>query len=167
MFFCVLGIEIRKLCGIIGSGMGALAVNRRVRFDYYLEEFYEAGISLEGSEVKSIRNNGLSLTESFVQIVKDEVWLKNCYIRTFDNAKSYAPEPRRNRKLLLHKREVKKLISLTKEKGYTLVPTKVYLKGGFVKIEIAVAKGKKNYDKRQTLKDATIAKEIQKALKRY
>ena len=147
--------------------MGALAVNRRARFDYYLEEFYEAGISLEGSEVKSIRKNGLSLTESFVQIVKGEVWLKNCYIRTFDNANAYAPDPRRNRKLLLHKREVKKLISLTNEKGYTLVPTKVYLKGSLVKVEIAVAKGKKNYDKRQALKDATITKEIQKTLKKY
>ena len=164
--FLYLGIEITKLCDIIGVDMGALAVNKRARFDYFLEGFYEAGISLEGSEVKSIRNNGLSLSESFVQIVDGEVWLKNCYIHPYSNASSYAPNPRRNRKLLLHKREIKKLISLTKEKGYTLVATKVYLKRGLVKVEIAIAKGKKNYDKRQSLKDASIAKEIQRVLKR-
>lgn len=164
--FLYFGIEITKLYGIIGVDMGALAVNRRARFDYFLEAFYEAGISLEGSEVKSIRNNGLSLAESFVQIVNGEVWLKNCYIHPYVNASVYAPNPRRNRKLLLNKSEIKKLISLTKEKGYTLVATKVYLKGGLVKVEIAVAKGKKNYDKRQSLKDATIKKEIQKVLKR-
>ena len=146
--------------------MGALVVNKKAKFDYFLETFYEAGISLEGSEVKSVRNNGMSLAESFVQIVNGEVWLKNCYIHPYENAGSFAPSPRRNRKLLLNKHEIKKLISFTKEKGYTLVPTKAYLKGGLVKVQIALAKGKKNYDKRHALKDASINREIQRVLKK-
>jgi SsrA-binding protein len=126
---------------------------------------YEAGIVLVGSEVKSIRNGGMSINESFVQIENGEVFLKNAYIKPYEKASSFAPDSRRNRKLLLGKNQIARLLK-QKQSGMTIVPTKVYFKNGYVKIEIALAKGKKLFDKRQTLADKQAKREIDRALKK-
>lgn len=143
-----------------------VATNKKARFEYFIEDTFEAGIELKGSEVKSIRDGGLSLAESFVMIDKDEVFLKNCYIKPYRNSASYIPEERRNRKLLLHRREINKLATKVKEKGYTLVAEKVYFKDGKVKVQIALALGKKLYDKRESLKKDTIKREIESSINR-
>ena len=145
--------------------MKVIANNKKAFHNYFISDLYEAGIALEGSEVKSVRAGGVSLNESFVNIKDGEIFLKNGYIKPYENAKSFAPDSRRTRKLLLHKQEIQKLEKKTKEKGYALIPTKIYFKNGRVKVEIGVAKGKKLYDKRQTLKEKVIKKDIQRATK--
>lgn len=144
--------------------MSVVASNKRASFDYFLLDKYEAGIVLVGSEVKSIRNGGMSINESFVQIENGEVFLKNAYIKPYEKASSFAPDSRRNRKLLLGKNQIARLVK-QKQSGMTIVPTKVYFKNGYVKIEIALAKGKKLFDKRQTLADKQAKREIDRALK--
>ena len=141
--------------------MMIVATNKKARFEYFIEYTLETGIELKGSEVKSIRDGGLSLAESFVTIDKNEVYLKNCYIKPYKNSSSYMPDERRNRKLLLHRSEINKLATKVKEKGYTLVAEKVYFKDGKVKVQIALAVGKKLYDKREALKKNTIKREIE------
>lgn len=143
-----------------------VATNKKARFEYFIEDTFEAGIELKGSEVKSIRDGGLSLAESFVMIDKGEVFLKNCYIKPYRNCASYIPDERRNRKLLLHRREITKLTAKVKEKGYTLVAEKVYFKDGKVKVQIALAIGKKLYDKRESIKQNTIKREIEASVSR-
>lgn len=145
--------------------MSVVASNKRASFDYFLLDKYEAGIVLVGSEVKSIRNGGMSINESFVQIENGEVFLKNAYIKPYEKASSFAPDSRRNRKLLLGKNQIARLVK-QKQSGMTIVPTKVYFKNGYVKIEIALAKGKKLFDKRQTLADKQAKREIDRALKK-
>lgn len=145
--------------------MSVVASNKRASFDYFLLDKYEAGIVLVGSEVKSIRNGGMSINESFVQIENGEVFLKNAYIKPYEKASSFAPDSRRNRKLLLGKNQIARLLK-QKQSGMTIVPTKVYFKNGYVKIEIALAKGKKLFDKRQTLADKQAKQEIDRALKK-
>ena len=144
--------------------MKIIASNKRASFDYFLLQKFEAGVLLAGSEVKSIRNGGISINESFVNIENDEIFLKNAYIKPYDKAKSYIPETKRTRKLLLNRREIDK-IAKERQAGLTIVPTKVYLKNGFVKVEIALAKGKKNYDKRHSLAEKTAKREIARHLK--
>lgn len=143
-----------------------VATNKKAKFEYFIEDTFEAGIELKGSEVKSIRDGGLSLAESFVMIDKGEVFLKNCYIKPYRNCASYIPDERRNRKLLLHRREINKLTAKVKEKGYTLVAEKVYFKDGKVKVQIALAIGKKLYDKRESIKQNTIKREIEASVSR-
>jgi SsrA-binding protein len=145
--------------------VSVVASNKRASFDYFLLDKYEAGIVLVGSEVKSIRNGGMSINESFVQIENGEVFLKNAYIKPYEKASSFAPDSRRNRKLLLGKNQIARLVK-QKQSGMTIVPTKVYFKNGYVKIEIALAKGKKLFDKRQTLADKQAKREIDRALKK-
>jgi SsrA-binding protein len=145
--------------------VSVVASNKRASFDYFLLDKYEAGIVLVGSEVKSIRNGGMSINESFVQIENGEVFLKNAYIKPYEKASSFAPDSRRNRKLLLGKNQIARLVK-QKQNGMTIVPTKVYFKNGYVKIEIALAKGKKLFDKRQTLADKQAKREIDRALKK-
>ena len=146
--------------------MKIIASNKRASFDYFLESKFEAGISLDGSEVKSIRDGGISINESFIFADGEELFLKNAYIKPYEKASSYLPDSKRTRKLLLHKREIIKIIKEKTLKGLTVVPTKVYLKDGLIKIEIALAKGKKNYDKRQTLADKDAKMQIQRAIKK-
>ena len=142
-----------------------IANNKKAYFEYFIEDTFEAGIVLVGSEVKSVKNGGISLVDSFVQIKNDEVFLKNTYIKPFEKTTAFAPDARKDRKLLLNKKEIQKLIRGTKEKNYTIVPTKVYLKNNLVKIEIALAKGKKLYDKKETLKQKAVDKQIKQATK--
>lgn len=144
--------------------MKIIASNKRASFDYFLLQKFEAGVLLAGSEVKSIRAGGISINESFVNIENDEIFLKNAYIKPYDKAKSYIPETKRTRKLLLNRREIDR-IAKERQTGLTIVPTKVYLKNGFVKVEIALAKGKKNYDKRQSLAEKTAKREIARHIK--
>lgn len=139
--------------------------NKKVYHEYFIEDTFEAGIALVGSEVKSVKAGGMSLADSFVNIKNEEVFLKNAYIKPFEKTSAFAPDSKRDRKLLLNKREILKLIRGVKEKSYTIVATKVYLKNNLVKVEIALAKGKKLYDKKETLKQKAIDKDIKQATK--
>ncbi|WP_067140825.1 SsrA-binding protein SmpB [Oceanivirga salmonicida] len=130
------------------------AKNKKASFDYFLLEKHETGIELVGTEVKSIRLSKLSIKEAFVRIIKDELFILNMHISPYDFGNiNNETESTRPRKLLMNKKEIQKLKEKTKEKGLTLVPISVYAKGRYIKVEIALAKGKKNYDKRQSLKE--------------
>jgi SsrA-binding protein len=138
-----------------------VATNRRVGFDYFIQEKFEAGVSLRGSEIKSIRAGQISLAESYVDIENgNSAWLLEAHIAPYEQANRFNHEPRRKRRLLLHKKEIRGLWNAVRMKGMTVVPTRAYIKGGRVKIEIALARGKKGYDKR-----ATIAKRDEARLK--
>lgn len=134
-----------------------IANNKKVYHDYFLEEKYETGISLAGTEVKALRMGKCSIKESFVRIENEEVYIYGMHISPYEKGNIFNKDPLRPRKLLLHKSEIRKLIGKIKEKGYTLVPVEVYFNGSLVKVEIALARGKKLYDKR-----ADIAKKDQK-----
>ncbi len=143
--------------------MKVISNNKRAFYDYFVSDLVEAGIVLEGSEVKSVRAGGASLSESFVIIKNDEIFLKNAYIKPYEQTTSFKPDERRTRKLLLNKSEISKFARSVKEKGFTLVATKIYFnKSGKVKVEIGLAKGKKLYDKRQTLKDKAVKRDIER-----
>lgn len=128
-----------------------IANNKKARHDYFLEELYEAGISLHGTEVKSLRMGKCSIKESFIRIENGEVFIYGMHISPYEKGNIFNKDPLRVRKLLLHKSEINKLIGKTKEKGMAIVPLKVYFKGSLVKVEIGLAKGKKLYDKRQDI----------------
>lgn len=130
-----------------------LVKNSKAFFNYFLEDFLECGIELKGTEIKSIRHNGASLLDSYVIIRNGEVFLLNMHIAPYDHGNIFNHEPNRTRKLLLHKDEIFKLNRKAIEKSMTIIPVKVYLKKGLVKIEIALGKGKKNYDKRDVIKE--------------
>jgi SsrA-binding protein len=147
------------------EGEKALARNRKASHDYFLLEKYEAGLVLRGSEIKSIRAGQVSLKEAFVRTDGREAWLMNAHIAPYDPASSEGHNPIRERKLLLHKKQIDELWDETQRKGNTIVPLQVYLKKGRAKIEIAVAKGKKKWDKRQDLAKRDAEREIQRALK--
>jgi len=134
--------------------------NRKAGHDYFLDEFLEAGVVLLGPEVKSLREGRASLVDSHARVRKGEVFLHKMHITPYHNASDMQLDPLRTRKLLLNKREIKRLIGKTEEKGYTLIPTKVYFTGGRAKIELALAKGKRKYDKRRALKEKEFRKEI-------
>ena len=126
--------------------------NSKARFNYFLEDFIECGIELKGSEIKSIRASGASLNDAYVVIRNSEAYLLNMHIAPYKNGNIFNHDPNRTRKLLLHKKEIRKLEQKANEKVMTIVPTKVYLKKGKLKVEIALGKGKKLYDKRETIK---------------
>lgn len=147
--------------------MKLIATNRRAHYDYFLEDKFEAGIVLVGTEVKSVRNNQVSLAESYVDIINNEVYLREAHIAHYRQANQFNHEEVRDRKLLLNKREISKLANAVSQAGYTIVPTKIYLSKGLVKLEIALAKGKANYDKRETTKKREAEREIAANLKRY
>lgn len=138
------------------GGKKVLATNRKARHEYFIEETYEAGISLRGTEVKSIRQGKANIKESYAIIEKGEVFINNLHISPYEQGNIHNVDPIRKRKLLLHKRQIRKLTEDTLKKGYTLVPLSIYIVNGLVKVEIAVAKGKKLYDKRDDIakKDA-------------
>ena len=128
-----------------------IANNKKVRHDYFLEEIYEAGISLTGTEVKALRMGRCSIKESFIHIEDGEVILYGMHISPYEKGNIFNKDPLRPRKLLMHKKEIQKLIGKIAQKGYTIVPVEVYFKGSLVKVEVALAKGKKLYDKRQDI----------------
>lgn len=147
-----------------------VANNKKAYFEYFIDQTFEAGIVLVGSEVKSIRQGGVSLADSFISLKNNEAYLKNAYIKPFEKTTVFIPESRRDRKLLLNKQEIQKLVRGVKEKSYTVVPLKVYFKNNLVKLEIGLARGKKLYDKKQKLKEDSKKREIQqyaKNLKSY
>ncbi len=150
----------------MSEGIKVIARNRRASHDYHLEKTFEAGMVLRGSEIKSIRANRINLQEGFVQERTGELWLMNVHISPYEQAGVYGTvEPMRPRKLLLHKKEIAQIISKIRERGYTVVPTMVFLQRGRAKIEIALAKGKKQYDKRADLAKRDSEREIRQALK--
>ena len=134
------------------SGLKIISNNRKARFNYFFKEFFEAGIVLKSSEVKSLRNGKANISESYAFDEQGEIYLVNSHIPSYKQSSYNNHDPKRNRKLLLNKREINKLIGRINREGYTLIPTKLYFKKGKAKVEIAVAKGKKQYDKRHTKK---------------
>lgn len=142
-----------------------LVTNRKARRDYTILESLEVGIALKGTEVKSLRQGRGSLAHSYASVEESEVWLHNFHITPYEYGNIFNPPPERSRKLLLHNREIKRLIGQTALKGYTLVPLRVYLKKGYVKVELAVAKGKKLYDKREVVKKREAEREVARAIK--
>jgi SsrA-binding protein len=143
---------------------GDVATNRQASFRYELLEKWEAGIQLQGSEVKSLREGGVQLKDSYAELRDGEVWLQNMHIAPYKPAAQDNHEPKRPRKLLLHRREIERLIGKTAEKGLTLVPTRVYFKGPRAKVEIALARGKDIKDKRRSIKEREQRREIERAL---
>ena len=140
--------------------------NKKAYHDYFIDETFEAGIVLVGTEVKSLRLGMANLKDSYAMVRNGELFLTNTHISPYKQADRFTrPEPDRTRKLLLHREEINKLIGKTKEKGYTLIPTKIYFKNGKTKVEIALAKGKKLFDKRETIKEKTVEREMEKAVK--
>jgi len=148
------------------QGLKAIARNRRARFDYRIEDTYEAGLVLTGTEVKSLRAGRASLTDGFAQISDGEVWLHNVHIPEYTQGTWTNHEPRRTRKLLLHRKEIEKLSSRTAEQGLTLVPLSLYFKDGKAKVELGLGRGKRTYDKRHDLASRDAAREMDRALRR-
>jgi SsrA-binding protein len=143
-----------------------VARNKKAYHDYHIEDTYQAGMVLQGSEIKSIRANNVSLQEGYVEERGGELWLVGVHIAPYEQANRFGhSDPLRPRKLLLHKREIAQLITRMRERGYTVVPTMVYLERGLAKVEIALAKGKKLYDKRATIAKRDSEREIRRALK--
>ena len=134
------------------SGLKIISNNRKARFNYFFNEFFEAGIVLKGSEVKSLRDGKANISESYAFDEQGELYLVNSHIPSYKESSYNNHDPKRNRKLLLNKKEINKLIGRINREGYTLIPTKLYFRKGKAKVEIAVAKGKKHYDKRHTKK---------------
>ncbi|MCF7887499.1 MAG: SsrA-binding protein SmpB [Candidatus Omnitrophica bacterium] len=148
--------------------MQIVGQNRKARRDYKIVQVFEAGIELRGDEVKSLRAKSCSLQDSFARIENEEAYLYNLHIPEFNQSSYFKSEPKRRRKLLLHKKEIKKLMGRTSQQGLTVVPLKVYFtKRGLVKVEIALAKGRHTYDKRRKLKEKAEKREAQRGLKNY
>jgi len=143
-----------------------VATNRKASHEFFLQERLEAGIVLQGSEIKSIRAGRISLAEAYIRIEEDEAWLENAHIAPYEQASIFNHEPRRTRKLLLHRKEIYRLFNQVRQKGVTIVPLKVYLKQGRAKVEIAVAKGKKLYDKRQAIAKRDAQREAERDFQR-
>ena len=142
-----------------------VANNRKARHDYNILETYEAWIALTGTEIKSVRASKMNIKDGFVQARNGELWLENVNISIYDQGNIFNHDPLRNRKLLLHKKEIRKITSSIQEKGITVVPLKVYLKHGFAKVLIGIAEGKKQYDKRETIKKRDQEREIRRVMK--
>ena len=145
-------------------GEKVVATNRKARHEFFILETLEAGIALHGSEIKSIRAGQISLAEAFVRIDGNEAWLEDAHIAPYEQASINNHEPRRVRKLLLHQREIHKLWNTVRQKGVTIIPLTVYLKNGKAKVEIAIAKGKKHYDKRAEISKRDSQREIERQL---
>ncbi|PTX59599.1 SsrA-binding protein [Melghirimyces profundicolus] len=147
------------------GGVKVVARNKKALHEYHIEDTYEAGIVLTGTEIKSIRQGRVNLKDSYARIDGGEVYLLNMHISPFEQGNRFNHDPTRTRKLLLHKEEINKLIGLTQQKGFTLVPLDLHLKNGFAKIQLALAKGKKLHDKRQAVAKRDADREIRRQLK--
>ena len=149
------------------SNVKVVAKNRKARFNYEILETYEVGIELKGTEVKSVRASKVNLTEGFISIDNGEAFLKQVHISPYEQGNIFNVDPVRVRKLLLHKREIKKLIGETAQKGFTLVPLSMYLKNGRVKLSLGLARGKNTHDKRQDMAKKDAQRSIERAMKSY
>ena len=139
--------------------------NRKARHDFHIDETYEAGLALRGTEVKSIRGGKASLNEAFAYLSEGEIWLKNMYIKPYEFGSFYNHDERRDRKLLLKKKEIREIDKHINQKGFTLVPLKLYFKGGYAKIMVGLARGKKQYDKREDIKEKDVRRELDRKVK--
>lgn len=146
----------------MGNDRKYIAENRKARFNYSIEETYECGIELQGTEVKSVKNGSISFPDSFAEIINGEIFLKNFHISEYSFSSIFTHNPDRPKKLLLHKEEIKRLTRKVEEKGFTLIPLNFYLKNGKVKATLGVCKGKKAFDKRETIKNRDIDRDIQR-----
>ena len=148
--------------------MKIISVNKSASFEYFIEDRYEAGVVLEGSEVKSLRNNNCNLSDSFCFIRNGEVLLKNMHIAVYDKSGAFnTRESRRDRKLLLHKEEIAKISGKVNEKGYTLVPLKIYFSQALVKVEVGLCRGKHTFDKKKSLQEKDLVREKKRQIKEY
>lgn len=146
------------------QGNKLISSNKKAHFDYLLFDKFEAGLTLLGTEIKSIRRNGANLKDSYIKITDNlEAYLINCHISPYDFGNIFNHDPKRERKLLLNKKEILKILNKVKQEKYTIVPTQMYFSGRWAKIEIALAKGKKLYDKRETLKKKDIKRDIERS----
>jgi len=145
------------------EGIKIIAQNKRAYHDYFIDETYEAGIVLVGSEVKSVRGGKVSFADSYVSVKEGQAVLEGFYIAPYEKGSYFNLESRRDRALLLNKREIDKLRAMVERKGYTIVPTKLYFKHSLVKVELGLARGKHNYDKRQSLKEKQLARDAERA----
>jgi SsrA-binding protein len=143
-------------------GQKLIANNKRARYDYFIDDVYEAGIVLSGTEVKALRQGKASLTDSYAAVDGGELWLENAHIPEFTQGSWTNHAPRRKRKLLLAKKDIAKLAGKSKETGFTLIPISLYFKDGYAKVEIGLARGKKDYDKRETLREKDAKREMDK-----
>lgn len=144
------------------DGRKIIAENRKARFDYFIEDTYECGIVLEGTEVKSVKNGNISFPDAFAEITNGEVWVKNFHISEYSFSSIFNHNPDRPKKLLLHAEEIKRITRRVEEKGCTLIPLDFYLKNGRVKLTLGVCKGKKMYDKRASIKERDVQRDIQR-----
>jgi SsrA-binding protein len=146
-------------------GIKIIVKNRKARHDYHILDTYEAGIELQGTEVKSLRAGQITLKDSYANVIKGEMFLVGAHINPYEQGNINNHEPERTRRLLLHRREIDRLVSQIEEKGLTLVPLKVYFKHGRAKVELGLAKGKNTIDKRQTIQDREVKRDIDRAMK--
>ena len=144
----------------------SLATNRKASHEYFLLDRFEAGMALRGPEIKSIRAGQMSLQEAYVRLEAGEAWLVNAHIAPYNPASRENHDPRRPRKLLLHRKEISRLLDQMRQRGFTIVPTRVYLKDGRAKLEIALARGRKQYDKRQAMAERDARREMERARRR-
>lgn len=143
----------------------SVAKNRKAEFEYFLLEHFETGISLQGSEIKSVRVGQVSLQEAYIQVTENEAWLVDAHIAIYNPASYTNHDPKRSRQLLLHKKEIRELWNAVRQKGVTVVPVRMYLKDGRAKLDIAIAKGKKLYDKRDEISKKDVSRDIARAMK--
>ncbi len=147
------------------NGKKIITINRRARFDYDIAETLEAGLVLQGTEVKSLREGRVNLKDAYADFQDGEVYLVHAHISPYDQGNRFNHDPERPRKLLLHKREIKRLVGKTQERGFTLVPTRMYFSRGKAKVELGLGKGKKHYDKREDMKRRTAQRDIDRAMR--
>lgn len=147
------------------KGSSLISQNKKAYHDYFVDETYEAGISLAGTEVKSIREGKVNLKDSYVSLKTGEALILGMHISPYEKGNIFNKDPMRTRKLLLHKREISKLIGLSQQDGYTIIPLRMYFKNSYVKLEIGVCRGKKNYDKRASIAERDSKRRIDRALK--
>lgn len=151
----------------IPEGVKVVAVNRRARFDYSIDETFECGVALLGTEVKSIKDGKLSIPDAFAEVRGGEVWVRNFHVAEYAfSSAAFQHDPDRQKKLLLRAQEIKRIDRRVREKGYTLIPLSIYLKRGLVKIELGLCKGKKLYDKRADLREKDMDRDMRRALRR-
>lgn len=157
--------EGRRMASQKNGNVKVVADNRKARHDYFIEDTYEAGMSLTGTEIKSVREGRIQLKDSYISIRHGEAWIKGMHISPYKFGNIFNVDPERDRKLLMHRYEIRKLYDKVRLKGYTLIPLRIYLKNGRAKMEVALAKGKNLVDKRETQKLRDAKREMEKALK--
>ncbi len=146
----------------MAEGVKIIAQNKKARFNYSVEESYECGIELEGTEVKSVKSGNISFSDSFAEIINNEVWVRNFHISEYSYSAMFNHDPDRKKRLLLHREEIKRIKRKVDEKGWTLIPLDFYLKNGRVKLTLGVCKGKKLFDKREAIKQRDVQRDVQR-----